>query len=247
MMLLDMLRLLWLRFQTQRGGVAMAMLLSFFGLAVPIAVASVVTAGQFARGSLVFNDRLDRMHCNGAGMQHAIWRIKHEAGFVDSLTEDVPYNYSLDQCGMTLQLIVTGRPTSTTGVKFGAVDYTVPAGHQIEIKITVETTSDDDVWIAYDTVDQPSWVKLPSPEHGDKVLKLHNDVKFSTDEACGTSVWKRDRVGLNPFLPIAYNAWWKAKHDFLRTFTLEEILHQGIGGDRMLIVVRSINGARRFG
>ena len=72
MTLTRILRLLWLRFQPERGGVAMAMLLSFFGLAVPIAIASVVTSGQFARGSLVFNDRLDRLHCNGAGTQHAI-------------------------------------------------------------------------------------------------------------------------------------------------------------------------------
>lgn len=158
-----------------RGGVAIIMLVGFIGLAVPTASAAVITAGQLARNSQVYNNRLDRMYCNGGAIEHAIWRIQYEAGFVDSLTDQDPFNYTLSRCGVTLQMTVIKQPESSTGLGMGTVDYTVQAGHEIEIHVTTQSPSDDDMWIAYDTVDAPSWVKLPSPEHGDRTYTLHNN------------------------------------------------------------------------
>ncbi len=38
--------------------------------------------------------------------------------------------------------------------------YTLPAGHQLELKLLVDGTSDDDLWFAYDTLSYQSQVKL---------------------------------------------------------------------------------------
>ena len=70
-------------------------------------------------------------------------------------------------------MTITKRPGNGTGVD--GVDYTVSAGHQIEIKVLVDEASDNDMLVAYDTVDEPSWVMLPSPEHGDRTYRLHNN------------------------------------------------------------------------
>ena len=161
----------------ERGGVAIIMLVAFIGLAVPTAMAALMTAGQLARNSQVYDNRLDRLHCNGAAIEHAIWRIKYEPGFVDSLTEEVPFDYTLNRCGVTLAMTITMQPEVDPGSMGDAVDYTVQAGHEIEIHLTVVSGGDesDDMWIAYDTVDEPSYVTLPSPEHGDRTYRLHNN------------------------------------------------------------------------
>ena len=152
------------------------MLLGFMGLAVPLTTAVVTTSGQLSLNSKVYNNKMDRLQCNRGAIEHAIWRIKHEPGFVDSLTEGTPLNYDLDQCGDTPVVTITERSASVTGVGLGAaVDYTVPAGNKIEFKFLVEDPSEDDMWASYDTVDEPSWVKLPSPEHGDRTYRLHNN------------------------------------------------------------------------
>ena len=71
------------------------MLLGFIGLAVPVTAATVATSGQLSLNSKVYNNRMDRLHCNRAAIEHAIWRIKYEPGFDGSLTEDTPFNYNL--------------------------------------------------------------------------------------------------------------------------------------------------------
>jgi hypothetical protein len=45
----------------------------------------------------------------------------------------------------------------------------------IEIHLTVDDTSEDDMWFAYDSAVEPSWVGLPSPTHGDMRLYMHNN------------------------------------------------------------------------
>ena len=159
---------------SSRGGIAIIMLVGFIGLAVPIVTGAVVLTGTLSRASRVYDDRLERQYCNEGAVEHAIWRIKYEPGFAGSLTEEVPFNYSLNECGGTQLITITWYSETVPGV-MGAVDYTVPAGHEIEIHLTVLDPSEEDMWVAYDTVDEPSWVKLPSPEHGDRTYRLHNN------------------------------------------------------------------------
>lgn len=42
----------------------------------------------------------------------------------------------------------------------GVGSYTVPSGHRLELKIVVESSSDDDLWFAYDTAAYPSRLTL---------------------------------------------------------------------------------------
>jgi len=46
-------------------------------------------------------------------------------------------------------------------VTFAAVNYTLLAGHQLEIKLIVDSGSADDTWFAYDTVSYASRLQLP--------------------------------------------------------------------------------------
>jgi len=46
-------------------------------------------------------------------------------------------------------------------VTFAAVNYSLPAGHQLEIKLIVDPGSADDMWFAYDTASYASRLQLP--------------------------------------------------------------------------------------
>jgi hypothetical protein len=46
-------------------------------------------------------------------------------------------------------------------VEITANNYTVPSGHQLELKIVVGNGSDDDMWFAYDTTNYPTRIELP--------------------------------------------------------------------------------------
>ena len=149
----------------------MIMLLAFIGLAVPLSVAAAQTSATLSRSSGIFNDRLDRFHCADAGVQHAMWRILYEPGFAASLTDWVSFPYTVTQCGISVPVTITKIQTQEAI----RTTYTVPAGHVIEMKLIVEDESDDDMWFAYDTVDEPSWLYIPSPIDGDMTLYLHNN------------------------------------------------------------------------
>jgi hypothetical protein len=62
-------------------------------------------------------------------------------------------------------------------MNLGNVDYTVPAGHVIEVRMATDDSSDQHMMVAYDTVDQPSRVILPSASGAefDMELYLHNN------------------------------------------------------------------------
>jgi hypothetical protein len=47
-------------------------------------------------------------------------------------------------------------------VAIPAVDYTVPAGNRLEVKVIVGSSSGDDMWFAYDTVSYYSYVEVPA-------------------------------------------------------------------------------------
>ena len=48
------------------------------------------------------------------------------------------------------------KTISVTGI-----DYTIPAGNELEVKLICPSESDDDMWFAYDTTDYVSRVELP--------------------------------------------------------------------------------------
>ena len=45
-----------------------------------------------------------------------------------------------------------------------SASYTVGAGNQLELKIIVGATSDDDMWFAYDTSAQRTELEVPHPD-----------------------------------------------------------------------------------
>ena len=60
----------------------------------------------------------------------------------------------------TWDLDGTGSFTEES-ITISSVSYTVPAGHELEIKIIVESAAGDDMWFAYDTSSYPSRIVLP--------------------------------------------------------------------------------------
>jgi hypothetical protein len=72
--------------------------------------------------------------------------------------------YIQDVFGLSTSLINEGvtvlAPTTADwyfrGVSINTGSYVIPAGHQLEVKVTVDNISDDDVWFAYDTLSYPS-------------------------------------------------------------------------------------------
>ncbi len=45
--------------------------------------------------------------------------------------------------------------------QIGVGNYTVPAGHSLQLTITVPNSSADDVWVAYDTTSYKSRIIIP--------------------------------------------------------------------------------------
>ena len=78
------------RLTTQRGGVALIMLLGFIGLAVPLTIASIQTSAQLSRNSRVYDSRLRSMYGAGSGIEVAIWQILTDAGYYGALTPSNP-------------------------------------------------------------------------------------------------------------------------------------------------------------
>jgi len=74
----------------ERGGIAILMLLAFMVLAVPITLGTLRTAGQLARNSRVYDDRLIRFYSAGAGIEFALWQMLNDPTFDDGLTAENP-------------------------------------------------------------------------------------------------------------------------------------------------------------
>ena len=57
-----------------------------------------------------------------------------------------------------------------------SVSYTVLAGHELEVRLVAEGISNDSMWVAYDTQNEPSLVNLSYiPPSAGTLLHLHND------------------------------------------------------------------------
>ena len=167
------------RSRSEGGAVAIALMLAFMTIGVPVTISAAQLAGQYSSTSRVYDERLEGEHCVGSGVEHAIWRLAYEPGFADQMTTENPtLNYSITQCGFTItvdMLRQTIASAGSGGLAIGSVDYQIEAGHQLEIFVTVDQTSQNNMWLSYDTVNEPSWVNLPSTADGDLTFILHNN------------------------------------------------------------------------
>ena len=94
--------------RSQRGGVALIMLLGFIVLAVPAAVSALETAQVLSRASLVYDKRLTGMYNAGAGVEVAMHEILSDPTFDDDLaTGDPSKDLIVDINGDSVTVTVT--------------------------------------------------------------------------------------------------------------------------------------------
>jgi len=165
----------------ERGGVAILMLVAFMVLAVPLSIAAIQTASGLSRSSQIHNSRFKESSCRNSAVEQAAWRLLYDDGFATSMTaSDRSKSYTLStlsECEEDMDITVTCLGCAGLGPSYtmASVNYTVLAGHQIEFKLIPEDDSQDDLWVAYDTQDYASWLRLPSPSSEDMLLNLHNN------------------------------------------------------------------------
>lgn len=98
---------------SQRGAVAITILLVMVVMAVPISYSSSKLAGQFSRGSTVYQNVMESEYSANAGIEYAIWEIIHVPWFAPGLTQENPT--------ANLSITTNGQPVSITVTKiFGA-------------------------------------------------------------------------------------------------------------------------------
>ena len=74
----------------KRGGTASIMLLAFMVLAVPIALGSIVTAGQLSRSSLTYDKRLTGLYDANSGVELAVHKAVNDPNFDIDLVPSSP-------------------------------------------------------------------------------------------------------------------------------------------------------------
>jgi len=109
-----------------------------------------------------------------AGIEHGLWRLLHEAGFAESLTPENPtVEYSVNLSGKSVLVTITrlaGIGGDTLSLN---LDYTIPAGHQLELRVTV--SEDDHCHFAYDTTAYSAWLQMPTADNTTLTYYLHNN------------------------------------------------------------------------
>ncbi len=99
---------------SQRGGVALIMLIGFIALAVPITIAAVQTGGQLSRNSRVYDNRLAGMYNSGSAVEVALHKILSDPNFDDGLTPASPSKaMTAEANGETVNITVTKIFTSS--------------------------------------------------------------------------------------------------------------------------------------
>ena len=113
------------------------------------------------------------IHCADSGLENAFWRLLNEPSFVQTMTEHQPTaEYSLNINSKDTSIAVTriagmGGDTLTMDV-----DYLIPIGHQLEMRIVV--FEDDCMHFAYDTEVYNAWLRMPVAS-GNPTYYLHNN------------------------------------------------------------------------
>jgi len=154
------------------------------GQALPIVLALLTIGGltivpvlnHMSGGLRAVQDNSMRMHelCSAdSGIDHACWRLLYESGFTESMTEQNPTEeYFVNLNGKDVSIVVT-RIAGLAGKAFTIdVDYVIPDGHQLELRIVA--FEDDHIHFAYDTDVYQAWLMMPVSE-GNPTYYLHNN------------------------------------------------------------------------
>ncbi len=148
------------------GGLTIAPMLSYIG--------TELNAGQ------IHQEKLAEFYRADAGIEHASWRLLHESGFAESLTtEDPSVQYLINISGANVPITITrlsGLGEDTLSLN---VDYVIPAGHLLELRITVD--DEDHCHFAYDTTVYDSWLQMPTTSET-LTYYLHNNPSPPTDD-----------------------------------------------------------------
>jgi len=108
-----------------------------------------------------------------SGIDHACWRLLYESSFVESLTEAHPTEeYSVNLNGKDVSIVVTRIAGLAGDTLTMYVDYVIPTGHQLELRIVV--FEDDHMHFAYDTDVYQAWLQMPVAS-GNPTYYLHNN------------------------------------------------------------------------
>ena len=110
----------------------------------------------------VYEEKMVEQYSDDSAIEHAMWLLLYDSDFVASMTTDnSSAQYLVNINGMEVSITVT-RLSGLVGdtLTLPNVDYTIPAGHLLELMITV--LSDDHCHFAYDTVAYNSWLRIPT-------------------------------------------------------------------------------------
>lgn len=154
------------------------------GQALPIVIALLILGGltsvpvlNYMSGGLRAVQKhevsMQNLYNADSGIDHACWRLLYEESFVWSMTEANPSEeYSVNINGEEISIVVT-RIVGLAGNSLTIdVDYTIPAGHQLELRVVA--FEDDHVHIAYDTDVYQAWLRMPVAS-GNPTYYLHNN------------------------------------------------------------------------
>ena len=141
------------------GGLTMAPLLSY--------------ASSGVNASRLHDEKTTEFYSADAGIEHGTWRLMYESGFTESMTEQNPTEeYSVNLNGKDISIVVTRIAGMAGDTLTMDVDYVIPAGHQLELRIVV--FDDDHMHLAYDTDVYQAWLQMPVAE-GNPTYYLHNN------------------------------------------------------------------------
>jgi len=122
----------------------------------------------------VHEEKMAKFYRAEAGVEHGLWRLLHEEGFAESLTPENPtIQYSVNISGVSVPVTIT-RLAGMGGDSLSLnVDYIIPAGHLLELRVTV--SEDDHCHFAYDTTAYNAWLKMPTADNITLTYYLHNN------------------------------------------------------------------------
>lgn len=154
------------------------------GQALPIVLSLLVLGGLTITPSLNYaatslkasqghKEKTAEFYSADAGIEHASWRLLYESDFTESMTEQNPsVEYSINENGKDVSIVVTRIAGLAGDTLTLNVDYVIPDGHQLELRIVV--FEDDHMHFAYDTDVYNAWLQMPVAE-GNPTYYLHNN------------------------------------------------------------------------
>ena len=145
-------------------------LLALGGLTI-VPVLDLMTTGL--RTVRMHQTKMVEFYSADAGIEHACWRFLYDSSFTESMTESNPTEeYTININGKDVSIVVTRIAGMAGDTLTMDVDYIIPAGHQLELRVTV--TDDDHMHFAYDTDAYQAWLQMPVAE-GNPTYYLHNN------------------------------------------------------------------------